>query len=148
MDPRRKLLSCRRQCGRILTDRTKGKRGSLPLAAGHHAQREQATKNALPSACLPLGNGGGRTEGANTANSRLLLPSWVAFQTTVGPFLCCRWCQDHSYCARHYQEPRTACSGSLIFCTRAWGHCNLGFSFQVTCNPDPTAWADICPAVT
>ena len=36
--------------------RVKG--GLLPLAAGHHTQREQATKNPPSSACLPSGNGG------------------------------------------------------------------------------------------
>ena len=103
--PWRKLLSCR--CLNVVESSPKtGQRvegGLLALAAGHHTQREQATKNAPSSACLPSGNGG-RTDRGRKYGQDCCQAGW---HSRLWPLLCCQWCRDHSYCGRHYQGPST-----------------------------------------
>ena len=103
--PWRKLLSCR--CLNVVESSPKtGQRvegGLLALAAGHHTQREQATKNAPSSACLPSGNGG-RTDRGRKYGQDCCQAGW---HSRLWPLLCCRWCRDHSYCGCHYQGPST-----------------------------------------
>ena len=105
----RKLLSCRHcQCGRILTERTKSKRGIAAPCGWPPYTKRASHKKCSVFRLFTLGEW--RTDGPRAQIWPTPGCCQAGWHSRLWPDLCCRWCQDHSYCARHYQGPCTTCS--------------------------------------
>ena len=86
VNPRRKLLSCRHcQCGRILTERTKSKRGIAAPCGWPPYTKRASHKKCSVFRLFTLGEW--RTDGPRAQIWATTNSSWVAFQALAGPLL-------------------------------------------------------------